>query len=71
MGYGVNKQCIVEASVHKFNEENIDKIYINIFRADIPTEKEQNYLFDHWNADEKEVLEAVNARKINKAFRKF
>lgn len=30
MGYGVNKQCIVEAEVFKSNEENADKIYVNI-----------------------------------------
>ena len=60
MGYGVNKQCIVEAEVFKSNEENTDKIYVNIFRADIPTEKEQNHLFDRWNTEEKEALEKFN-----------
>lgn len=60
MGHGVNKQCIVEAEVFKSNEENTDKIYVNIFRADIPTEKEQNYLFDRWNTEEKEALEKFN-----------
>lgn len=60
MGYGVNKQCIVEAEVFKSNEENADKIYVNIFRADIPTEKEQNHLFDRWNTEEKEALEKFN-----------
>lgn len=71
MGYGVNKQCIVEAEVFKSNEENTDKIYVNIFRADIPTEKEQNRLFDRWNTEEKEFREAINARNNNKNFRKF
>ena len=37
-----------------------DKIYVNIFRADIPTEKEQNHLFDRWNTEEKEALEKFN-----------
>lgn len=68
MGYGVNEQCIVEADVFKSNEENADKIYVNIFRADIPSEKEQNKLFDRWDTEEREVLEAVNARKNNKNF---
>ena len=68
MGYGINEQCIVEADVFKSNDENADKIYVNIFRADIPSEKEQNKLIDRWDIEEREVLEAVNARKNNKNF---
>lgn len=63
MAYGVNKQCIIEADVFKSNEENDDTIYVNIFRADIPSEKEQNELFARWDEEEREVIDSINALK--------
>lgn len=68
MGYGVNQQCIVEADTFKSNDESDDTIYVNIFRADIPDEKEQNKLFDRWNTEEREVMASVKALKDQAKF---
>lgn len=68
MGYGVNEQCIVEAEVFKSNEEDDDTIYVNIFRENIPTEKQQTDLFDRWDTEEREVLASVRALKSQAKF---
>lgn len=72
MGYGINEQCIVEADVFKSNKENDDTIYVNIFRADIPSEEERPDLFEHWDAEEREFMDSARAlkdqAKIGKSF---
>lgn len=68
MGYGVNEQCIVEADTFKSNDESDDKIYVNIFRADIPSEKEQVELFNRWDTEEREVMASIRALKDQAKF---
>lgn len=63
MGYGVNEECIVEASA--FYDED-GKHYVNIFRDKLPSKEQQEKLFKRWDDEEQEVKEAIEKMKKNK-----
>lgn len=68
MGYGIDEQCIVEAETFKSNEEGKDIIYVNIFRADIPTLEEKSELIKRWEEDEEAVLK--NSKNFSQTYNK-